>query len=642
MSLPSINGTNTANLLRFSGMASGIDTDSIIKQLMQVERLPMDRLNQKQTKLEWKRDAYRNITNTLRAFKDEYFDVAKPATNLTSLSSYKMATASSSNTAVATATANSTAMPGSHLLNVTQLATAANTSTAGTITKDLTGTGVAGLTFSTGVDNQFNVTLDGVTKIINLKNGTYATTADLISNGTKDGIKDLVDAAFGSGKITVAETALGSGILKFTAANSRVTLSSGTNNALAKLQITTGSSNRLNTSSTLGNLGLLNPLDFTGGNLAFTINNVNFNFNSNVTLSDMLNQINTSAAGVTMNYSEVSDQFTITAKQKGSSAITITNTTGNLFAPVAANSAIKIASGSVTNGKDAIFDLDSVLNITRSDNNFTIDGIAYSAIALGNTTITVNQDTEGIFKNIKAFVTKYNEVVSAINSKLSEKVAKGYNPLTDEQKASMKTEDIKLWEDKAKSGLLRNDGILQKAVNDMRRAMYDSISGVSGDLTQIGISTGGYQDNGKLVIDEDKLRAAIVATPEKVQSLFAKSSTIAYSPSLTSAQRTQRYNEAGIAFRLSDILQDNIRTSRDSYGVKGSLIEKAGIVADLSEFFNTIDDEIKKNNIVLSDMQSKLSRKETFYYTKFTAMEKAISQMNTQSSWLSQQLAGGK
>jgi flagellar hook-associated protein 2 len=127
-------------------------------------------------------------------------------------------------------------------------------------------------------------------------------------------------------------------------------------------------------------------------------------------------------------------------------------------------------------------------------------------------------------------------------------------------------------------------------------------------------------------------------------NLFVKESTSysSYSRNLTSDQRKTRYGEEGLAFRLSDIIEDNISTFRDSSGRKGILLETAGITGDMSEFSNTIYDQIKDYNTKISDLSRLLSDKETKYYEKFARLERAISQMNSQSSWLSSQLGQGQ
>lgn len=639
--------TATSNYLRISGLATGLDTESMIKQLMDAERIPLTRLTQQRTLLEWKRDDYRDITNTLRSLRDEFMDVLKPASNMLSDSTYKRFAAESTNPTVVTATANATALEGAHTISeITSLATAANTASTAPVTKDLAGSAAAALDY-TGA-NQLQITLDGVTKTISLRNGVYADAADLVSNGT-DGLQDLIDNAFGvmsdgTKKITVTESA---GVIGFSASSSKVTVLSGTSSdALSNLKFTSGASNRLNLTDTLSSLALKTGLVFDGtGNLTFRINGKDITASSGTTLAGLINQVNSSDAGVTMSYSELTDKFTITAKTAGAGDNLILENTGvsNFFgAPT------NIAADTYSNGTDAEFTLDGVTT-ARNDNTFTVDGVTYTLNSTYNTatapnptpiTVTINQDVDTIYDSIKAFVDKYNEVIGKINTELTEKYDRDYQPLTDEQKKDMSEDDIKAWETKAKTGLLRSDAILRSVVDRFRSAIYDQITGVDGIITDIGIKTSeNYLDNGKLVIDETKLKDAIRQNPDKVRSLFNETSSISYSPTLSAADRTTRYNTEGIAQRLSDIIQDNIRTTRDADGRKGTLLEKAGLVGDITEFNNLMDTEIDNKNTAIAALELRLSAKEERYYQIFTALETAVSKMNTQSSWLSQQFS---
>lgn len=191
------------------------------------------------------------------------------------------------------------------------------------------------------------------------------------------------------------------------------------------------------------------------------------------------------------------------------------------------------------------------------------------------------------------------------------------------------------------SGLLRNDPILQRMVYDMRGALSANIKGVDIRLSDIGITTGKWYEHGKLYIDEQKLKKALAEDPDKVMELFTKSDGKSYNPNLTIEERKERYENIGIIRRLSDILEDNIRTNRDKNNKKGFLLEKAGIIGDVTEFQNTMNDQIKEFDKRIDRLNEMLFRKEEQYWRQFTAMEKAIQNMNTQSMWLAQQLNMG-
>jgi flagellar hook-associated protein 2 len=121
--------------------------------------------------------------------------------------------------------------------------------------------------------------------------------------------------------------------------------------------------------------------------------------------------------------------------------------------------------------------------------------------------------------------------------------------------------------------------------------------------------------------------------------LFTKESNHAYSDS---ANRTNRYNEQGLANRLYDIIEDNIRFTRDENGKKGILLEKAGIEGDLTEYQNIMNSQIEDHETRLDKLIEALAQKETYYYNMFARMESAIQSMNTQSSWLASQSGSGQ
>ncbi len=640
-----VNNINSySSTLRLNGLGgSGLDTDTIVSQLMKAERVPLDKLYQKKQLAEWKRDDYRSITNLLRGLKDDFFNVIKPASNMLSQSSYIKYKSTSSDDKIVTVSGNSASTAGTHSISVKSIATAGKAESSSGVTDPLLGAAVSNYNLA---GKKLKITLDGVAKEITLSDYTLTAGSPATSN-MADSIQNLLDTAFGSGKISVSfdGSAGDSGKLAFNTVNgaSRITLAGG--DALASLGFTAGATNRLDISKSLDDLktAFANDLTFNAdGKLKFKINSVEFTFDKSVSLSSMMSTINSNTdAKVNMQYDETTNKFILTSKDLGSGENIIIDAAsqgGNFFGTGGA-SGIKTGNATTKLGDDAVVKIDGQL-VTRSTNSFAINGVTYNLIKAHpdwNTqseTVSLSLDTDSIYNNIKAFVDKYNDVISAINTKLGEKYDRNYPPLTDEQKSSMEADDIKIWEDKAKTGLLKNDSILQDIVYTMRRALSDSIGGISSSLSSIGITTGSYTEQGKLVIDETKLRAAISNDPKAVSDMFSKQSSISYSGTLTYSQRTQRYAEGGFASRLSDIIEDNIRT----IGGKGKLLEKAGIQGDMTEYTSMIYNEIDGYNKNIASLVDVLSDKENRYYAKFTAMEQAISRMNSQSSWLSSQL----
>src|SRR5690606_39000526 len=158
--------------------------------------------------------------------------------------------------------------------------------------------------------------------------------------------------------------------------------------------------------------------------------------------------------------------------------------------------------------------------IESSTNTFVKDGIIFNlydtTIDSDIATIRITEDIDATVDKIKNFVDKYNELIDELNNKLTEKSYRDFPPLTDDQKSEMSEKDIELWEEKAKSGLLRNDSIIQGIVYSMRNALIDNVAGVDIRLSDIGITTGKWYEHGKLYLDEAKLRQAISEAPDKV------------------------------------------------------------------------------------------------------------------------------
>lgn len=111
--------------MRVGGLATGMDIDGIVKDLMAAERIPLDKLEQDKIKIEWQRDAFRDVNSMLLELDKMMLDMKMSNT-------YNTKAATSSNQAV-TATAASGASIGSYNIAVKSLATSAINATEGTI-----------------------------------------------------------------------------------------------------------------------------------------------------------------------------------------------------------------------------------------------------------------------------------------------------------------------------------------------------------------------------------------------------------------------------------------------------------------------------------------------------------------------------
>lgn len=118
--------TTGGNVLRITGMASGLDVDGTVTKLMVPEQYKIDTAKSDRQILQWKQDAYKDIINDIKTMQTSFFDVGSPDTNLLSSANYSAFTVTASNTAVASATAGVTATAGTYGVEVTQLASGAN------------------------------------------------------------------------------------------------------------------------------------------------------------------------------------------------------------------------------------------------------------------------------------------------------------------------------------------------------------------------------------------------------------------------------------------------------------------------------------------------------------------------------------
>lgn len=637
MSTSSITTSTVNGTTRVTGLSSGIDVDGIVEQSMAAEKAKkLNKLQQKQQTAEWTQEAYRSIISDIQDFSSEYFDVTS-SSSIMKASNFLKYTATSTDSAISV-TSSSSASAGSHTITVSQLATKATVSSGTSISKDVQGSTAA--SYSSLSDTSFVMTLDGT---------DY--TVDLDDVSDLDSLQTAIDDAVGSGKVTVSEDSA-TGYLVITAADDGVQAisisdpESGTS-GLTKLGFGTDAilSNRLDTSDTLATiadqLSADTALEFTDdGQIELTINGTAFTFDQDDTLDEMMSEINKADVGVTMTYNSLSGQLVLTADDTGAgNSIVVTDLGTSNFAAALL--------GSSTAGLDAKLTIDGQ-SLTRSSNTITIDGVTYTAnqTTTDDVTVAVTQDTDGVYELISNFVDAYNTLLATINDAVDENADSDYPPLTDDQKEEMTDDEIEDWEAKAKVGLLENDSTLSTFLSDLRSALIDSVSGQTSTLASIGITSGTYDEDGTLYIDEDTLTEAIASDPEAIMELFTQQATSKSSSgvslagtsvvrTLNSSDLSTRYKEEGIAYRFYDIIQKNISTIRDSAGNKGTLLEKAGTEGDASETDNTLSTLLDKYEEEIEEEEDRLDEFEENLYTKYTTLETYINTMNSQLSSLS-------
>lgn len=271
-------------------------------------------------------------------------------------------------------------------------------------------------------------------------------------------------------------------------------------------------------------------------------------------------------------------------------------------------------------GQDSEIELNGA-TFTSNSNNYSINGITIQVTAKTKddeqVTITTDTDVDAIYKSIKDMFTDYNKLIKSMDEAYNADSSKGYEPLTDDEKSAMTDDEVEKWEAKIKDSLLRKDDTLSSIINTMKNDMASSITinGKSYALSSFGIATQGYfasgeNEKGVYHIDgdsddsvtsgnDDKLRAAIAGDPETVVSFFSQ---------LFSKVYTDLGNKMATSSVSSAYTVYNDKQMNKQY----------------SEYTTKI-----------SAAESKITTWEDYYYSKFSAMESALSKLNSQTSSMS-------
>lgn len=344
-----------------------------------------------------------------------------------------------------------------------------------------------------------------------------------------------------------------------------------------------------------------------------------FEFNETSNMNDVISAINGSDLGVTAFYDDFKGGLVIAKREAGNF-----NAQGNeiQFEGYFLINVMKLSENTEIGGTSATMKINGV-ETERNSNTFSINGVTFHLkedMPGQSAVINVANDTEQTFNTIKNYLTKYNELIEKINGKLGEPLFRDYKPLSNDEREALSEKQIEQWEEKARSGLLRNDSILSSGIGKMRTSLYESIPGLSGafgQLAQIGVtSSANYQDKGKLVINDEKLRAAIAEDPNSVMQLF-----------------TANGNDGsglGIARKLRDAARSTI----------SSIEARAGNASRTAQQF-TIGRELMSVDKRISAFEKRMQTVEARYWRQFTAMEKAIGQSNQQSMQLMSQFFNG-
>lgn len=496
--------------MRLSGLMSGIDTDSVIQELVAARKTKVDKEVKAQTKLEWKQDAWKSLNTKIRNLQNKYIN------NMRFTTAYMKKTTKVSDSNAASVITGENAVNGVQDLKINKLAKTAY----------LTGAEVA--------------KLDG-------------------------------------GKV----------------------------DATTKI-------------SELGEIS-------DGAQITCTINGEvkSFDVTADTTISDALTWLKNDC-GLNASFDEKNQRLFVSAKESGAENDFTLSGTG--MALTALGLSTKNNGATKIEGQDAEIELNGA-TFKSNSNTFEINGLTITAMKVTapgeSITVTTQDDTDGIYDMVKGFLKEYNALINEMDKLYNADSAKGYEPLTDEEKEVMSESEIEKYEEKIKSALLRRDENLSSISDVLKRTMSSGIeiNGKKMYLTDFGINTLGYfnaPDNEKNAYhidgdadDEstsgnaDKLKTMISNEPSTVVDFFTKLSQNLY---------TEMSNQS---------------KSVEGYRSFGSFYDDKKMKTDYTDYTSKI-----------AELEEKLADYEDKWYKKFAAMEAAMAKSQSNTNAVTSMLGG--
>ena len=513
-----------SSTMRLSGLISGMDTESIIQQLVSAKQTKVDDAKKAQTKLEWKTTAWKDLNTKLKNLQSKYVN------NMRFTSAYMKKTTSVSDSTAASIITGENAMNGVQNLKITQLAKTAY----------MTG-GKTSLRTKTDADGD-DFKLNALTKLSDLSVDNKGTALDL-STGTKLNIK------------------------------------SGDTNV--ELEIT-----------------------------------------ADTTISDVLTKLK--EAGLNANFDETQQRFYISAKDSGDAgnfSITATGTGADDLLK-----GLGITDANYIKGQDSVITLNNT-EYTSNSNVFSINGLTITALketgADEEITLTTQDDVDGIYDMIKSFLKEYNTLINEMDKLYNADSARGYEPLTDDEKDAMSDTEVEKYETKIKDALLRRDSNLSTVSSALKEIMAGSVevNGKNMYLSDFGIETLSYftaaeneknayhingdADDSSTSGNADKLKSMISSDPDTVVSFFS-----------------------GLFKNLYTKMSD-LSKSVEGYRSYGNFYDDKKMKSDYDDYKTKI-----------SELEKKLNDYEDKWYSKFSKMETALAKLQSNSSAVTALLGG--
>ncbi len=668
-----------SDLLRMTGMYSGMDTEAIIQQMLQAKAQKVTNLKNDQKKLEWKQTLWQDLNKRI------YKLYTGTLSNMRLTGSYAKKKTTVSDPTKATITASEGAVNGIQTLKINKLAKAGYL-TGATVSMKRKGD------VPIYSDEKVNDSLDGVTPAdkeqymkefgsektledLGVGDGTLTVTANgktfTVDAKKEDSIKDFIqkfnDAAaaatggavdikmeYNKGKITVSGTDADTGFKMSSSAPE------GSNKTILQgLGLADASENQ--TGTFIGHMitekgDIYLPGDFknhsekdkdykakvsditpdlVGKKLRLTVGTgltakvTTVEITADMEIGTLTSKL--SEGGVKASFDEQNQRFFISSTGTGNKnefkleGLDENNRTDDsALIDLGLLAGHKYGNGSESTrieGQDAEIILNGA-KFTSDTNTITVNGLSVTASAETDEEITITTDTDydGIYDMIKDFITEYNDIMNEMTKLYGANSSRKYTMLSDEEKEAMTEDEVEKWEGTIKDSLLRRDKDLNAVIECMRGAVnkgYD-IGDQTLFLVNFGVGTGSYfdtekgernalhifgdSDDDKYSDKENALKAEIAKNPDQVIELFAAVSKDMYN----SLQKTMASTDYRSIYKVYD--DKRMKIDYDNYTKK------------------------------IKEEEKKLNAYEDKWYKKFSAMEVALSKLQSSQNSLASML----
>ena len=650
--------------MRLSGLISGMDTESIIQELVSAKQTKVDNTKKAQTKHEWKQDAWKSLNTKLKNLQSKY------VANLRFSSSYMKKTTKVSNSSAVSVITGEDAVNGVQELSVKQLAKTAYL-TGGKVQAGAEGkkwdaltkiSDVMGADFKAG-----DITFTTGGKTVDIEVTEDTTISDFLSKIKASGLNANFDAGqqrfFISAKQSGADcnfsmTADNVGGAKILAALGLQVSLKDDPDSLKQYQEYASYYNENDKDATIA--GMRSLID---GDIATQTQNYLDRYKNLVELKkeaeDKITELKKdsdknkaaikaqeeSIAAYEKEMKDITDSYIdITTATGDDGEVTYTATAKEDFkknveesyyekAAYASEVLKKYNAGTDVEGyatKIEGRDARIVLNgaeFTSANNTFAINGLTFTALAETKAdevvTVTTQDDTDGIYNMLKDFLKEYNSIINEVDKLYNADSAKGYEPLTDDEKDAMSESEAEKYETKIKDALLRRDSslssirsgfveVMSKGIEVNGKTMYLSSFGVNtlsyftaGDNEKNMYHIDGDPDDASTSGNADKLKSMIASDPDTVVSFFTQLSKNLYSKMNDLSKPVEGYRSYGSFYD-----DKKMKTDYDDYKTK------------------------------ISDLEEKLADYEDKWYQKFSSMETALAKLQSSTSAVTSLLGG--